>query len=185
MTPRLFFVIALASLQPLAAQSTFGSVVGNVRDSSGAAVPGALMTLHNVDENTSRTATSNDAGLYEVLNLKPSRYEVIATKSGFSTFKVAAFLLDARQTIRADIRLEVATLTETVIVADTAAVLNTQNGTIGDSKNFQQVTELPGNFHSRTTSPLAVFVAVPGVQQHQNGGVSIGGGTSRQTGNTP
>ena len=64
----------------LAAQSTFGSIVGTVRDSSGAAVGGAEVSTRRVDNNYVRTAISDQAGTYQVLNLKPGRYEVTVAK---------------------------------------------------------------------------------------------------------
>jgi hypothetical protein len=54
-------------------------------------------------------------------------------------------------------------------------VFNTENGTIGDTKDFGQLTNLPVNYRGATTSPLAMLATVPGAQD-ANGNVSVGGG---------
>jgi len=59
-------------------------------------------------------------------------------------------------------------------------VINTENGTIGDTKDFQQLTGLPVNYRGATTSPLAMLATVPGAQQDANGNVSVGGGLPSQ-----
>jgi Carboxypeptidase regulatory-like domain/TonB dependent receptor len=160
----------------LTAQSTFGSIVGVVSDASSSAVPDATIQVTNIDENTSRTFLTNTQGSYQALNLKPGKYRITAKKEGFGIFELSDVMLDARQERRADITLSVATVTETLEVTATASVVNTENGTISDTKGFQEVTELPVNYRGATTSPLGALVTVPGVQQDSNGGLSISGG---------
>ena len=72
--------------------------------------------------------------------------------------------------------MAVASITQTVQVTADAVVVNTENGTISDTKGFEEVTELPVNYRGATTSPLGVLVTVPGVQQDSNGALSINGG---------
>src|SRR5215470_8049911 len=93
----LFLIGATAALN---GQSTFGTIVGTVKDSSGAAIPATRIAVRNLDENTTRTVTSDDQGLFEILNLKPGPYEVVAVKPGFASSRLAHVLLDARQTVR-------------------------------------------------------------------------------------
>jgi len=158
------------------AQSTFGSIVGSLKDAADAAVPSAVITVRDMDENLSRSTTSNDQGLYQFLNLRPGRYEITAVKTGFSTVKISDIRLEARQELREDIQFQVAALAETVTVEAIAAVLNTENATIADSKDNRQITQLPINYRGATTSPLSSILTVPGVQQDSNGNISIGGG---------
>ena len=54
--------------------------------------------------------------------------------------------------------------------------MNTENATLGDTKKFGQVVQLPMNYRGGSDSPLQALVAVPGVQQDSNGNISIGGG---------
>lgn len=158
------------------AQSTFGGIVGTILDATGAAVADVVVEARNLEENTTRSTVSNSQGLYQILNLKPGKYELLAKKPGFAVAKVPSVDLDARQTLRADMTLDVANMQQTVSVEAAAATVNTENGTIGDSKNFAQVTQLPVNYRGGTTSPLAAIATVPGVQQDNAGNYSIGGG---------
>ncbi|MEG9437351.1 hypothetical protein JAO29_14430 [Edaphobacter sp. HDX4] len=88
--------------------------------------------------------------------------------------------LEARQQLRADMELQVSDTQQTVSVEADSTTVNTENGTIGDTKKFNQVVEIPMNYCGGNDSPLAALVAVPGVQQDSSGNVSIGGGTSAQ-----
>ncbi|HSB14276.1 MAG TPA: TonB-dependent receptor, partial [Bryobacteraceae bacterium] len=183
--PRCFPAFALlagvvASAPSLCAQSTFGSIVGSVKDLSSAVVPAATIAARDVEENTTRTTTSNDQGLYELLNLKPGRYEITATKAGFSTFTIRAVMLLARDTVRADVRLEVSPIKESVAVTGEASIINTENGTISDTKSFREITGLPLNYRGVTTSPLIALISVPGVQMSLLDRPSIGGGLPAQ-----
>ena len=164
----------------LDAQSTFGSIVGTVQDASGATVPDVALTVKNLDDNSSRTIVSDAAGAFQALNLRPASYEITASKSGFTDSRTGKLALDARQQLRVDVKLEVAAISTSVEVSDTAAIVNTESGTIGDTKKFNQVVQLPMNYRGGSDSPLSALVAVPGVQQDSAGNMSIGGGTPSQ-----
>jgi hypothetical protein len=164
-----------------AAQSTFGSIVGVVKDPGQGAVAGAQITLIGADDNTQHTATTNTDGAFQLVNLKAGRYNLLVHADGFAEYKMTSLQLDARQTLRADVELNLASSTQTVEVAgNSGPVINTENATIGDSKDFQQITNLPVNYRGATTSPLAMLATVPGAQQDANGNVSIGGGLPSQ-----
>jgi hypothetical protein len=177
-TTRVLYLAAglLLANRPSPGQSTFGSVVGAATDKTGAVIAGAAIEVKNLDENTVRRTVSSDQGIFEILNLKPGRYEVTAKQEGFAVFKVPEFILEARQTRRVDVVFEVASVEQVMVVSDTAAAVNTENGTIADSKNFEQITRLPVNYRGGTTSPLSAIVTMPGVQQDSAGRFSIGGG---------
>ena len=97
--------------------------------------------------------------------------------SGFSDVTVSNLRLDARQTLRMNVTLAVAGLSEDVKVLADVPTITTDTGMIADTKTFQQVTQLPVNYRGSTTSPLAAIDTVVGVQQDNNGNISIGGGT--------
>lgn len=152
------------------AQSTFGSIIGTVQDPSGAVVPDAVIHVKNMDDNTTRETRTNEAGEYLVLNLNPGTYSITASADNFVDKTLSKVTLDARQQLRADVKLQLAGSVTTVDVeaAETAEV-NTENGTIGDTKKFNQVVQLPMNYRGGNDSPLAALVAVPGVQQDSSG----------------
>ena len=176
----LFVCLAILGSTDIAAQSTFGSIVGTVQDKSGSVIPAASMRLTNLDENTSRETVSNSQGTYEFLNVPPGRYSIVGERAGFARVRIPEVQLDARQERRIDLKLELAALTETVEVQAQSAQLNTENATIADSKDFRLVTELPVNYRGGSTSPLAAIVALPGVQQDASGNISVGGTATTQ-----
>src|ERR1051326_5360117 len=149
MRTSLCLLICLAVLSPSASpQSTFGTILGNVYDPSGAAVPGAKLTLTEIDENTTFTSTSNDLGLYEFLNVRPGHYELTVEKASFAAARAADLHLAARQSLRADFTLQIASRTETAVIVATVPLVNSENGTIAESKNFEQITRLPANYRA-------------------------------------
>jgi hypothetical protein len=162
------------------AQSIFGNIVGTVQDQSHATVPQASVKIRNLDDNSSHSTNSGDDGSFEVLNLKAGRYTVSIVKEGFAEYGIATLQLDARQTVRVDATLIVATAATSVEVSGAIAMVNTENATLSDTKKFSQVVQLPMNYRGGNDSPLQALVAVPGVQQDGNGNISIGGGTPSQ-----
>jgi len=162
----------------VSAQSTFGSVVGVVQDKTQAVVPGASVTIRRLEDNSTRSATSDQNGSFEFLNLKPGTYALSAQADGFSEFQIPSAELTSRQTLRIDITLAIKSQSQSVEVADTVAVINTENAMISDSKNNQQITQLPLNNRATTTSPLAALSISPNVQQDSSGNIALGGASS-------
>ena len=133
-------LIILLSAPWATGQSTFGGIVGVVKDPSQSAVEGAELTLTNLDEHSERKATTDGNGGFEFINLKAGRYELMVHAGGFADYKVSSFQLDARQSLRLDVPLKLASSSQSIEVSSEGGpVINTENGTIGDSKNFQQI----------------------------------------------
>ena len=128
---------------PARAQSTFGSIVGVVHDTTQAVVPGASVKIQSLEDNSTRSATSDQNGSFEFVNLKPGRYAVAAQAEGFAEFQIPSAELAARQTLRIDVTLGIKSQSQTVEVADTVAVINTENAVISDSKDNLQITAAP------------------------------------------
>jgi hypothetical protein len=160
------------------AQSTFGSIVGVVHDTTQAVVPGASVKVRRLEDNSVRSTTSDENGSFEFVNLKPGNYALSAQAEGFAEFKVSSAELAARQTLRIDVIVGVKSQSMTVEVADTVAVINTENAVISDSINNQQITELPLNNRATTTSPLGALAVSPNVQQDSSGNIALGGASS-------
>src|ERR1700691_2988771 len=164
------------------AQSTFGSIVGVVHDKTDAVVPGASVQIRDLNENATRSATADQNGSFEFVNLKPSRYEVSVRADGFADFQIPSAELIARQALRVDVTLNIKSQSENVEVADTVAVVNTENGVIGDSKTNRDIGQLPLNFRAATTSPLAALATSPNVQQDSQGNIALAGATASMVG---
>jgi len=152
-----------------------------VKDPSQGAVPEAQVVLTRVEDKLQYPAKTDADGTFHFVNLKPGHYDLAISASGFAEFKISSAQLDARQTLRFDVALKLASASQSIEVGgDAGPVINTENATIGDTKDFSQITNLPVNYRGATTSPLAVLATVPGAQQDANGNVSVGGGLPSQ-----
>ena len=160
----------------LDAQSTLGTILGEVKDVSGAVITRATLKLRNLDQGTTIAGESSPKGTYEFLNLKPGHYELTVEHAGFSAGRTPAIALDARDTRRADFVLEVAGPAEAVAVTASVSRIETSGGTIADTKSFEQLTRLPLNTRAASDSVFDSIITVPGVQQDQGLHTSIGGG---------
>lgn len=166
----------------LCAQSTFGTILGTVTDSSGAVVPQAKIVITNQGENSSRTVSTDPQGNFEALNLKAGIYALTAEAGGFKTFKTTNVELMARQSLRVNIALEVGQVSETLNVSASAAVVTTDTASIAASLGTQQVLELPINYRgASSTSPLRVLAYQPGVQSDNSFGYAVQGALPSQT----
>ena len=139
----LFLLFLFGAGLVAAAQSTLGSVSGTVRDSTGAAIPNATVTLHRVDTNTDRAVITDAAGNYNALNLDPGPYTVIAKAASFSTQTSTGLRLLARQSLQFDIALAVNSTESVTVDATAAGVINTDDASIAASLTPEAVLDLP------------------------------------------
>jgi hypothetical protein len=173
-------ITILISTKLAMSQSTFGNMIGVVKDPGALLVAGAQVTISSVDDRSTHNATTTEDGTFEFMNLKPGKYEVVVQAPGFADSKVPIVELVARQTVRLDIALKVKSASELVEVGDQAPMINTESATLADTKDFLQISQLPVNYRGSTTSSLAMVATVPGTQQDANGNVSVGGGLPSQ-----
>jgi hypothetical protein len=166
----------------LEAQSTFGSIRGNVQDSSGASIAETQITLHSIDENTDRVVKADATGSYAFENVLANRYTISAQHDGFADTVVGGITLAARQDLRYTLLMKISSQATTVEVTSSANQINTENGVIGDSKGTSEIGQLPLNFRASTTSPLAALATSSNVQQDSQGNIAIGGATSNMIG---
>jgi hypothetical protein len=166
----------------LLAQSTFGTILGTVTDSTGAAVPQAKIMITNQGENVSRATLTDLQGNYEAPNLKAGVYTVTAEAAGFKVFKASGLELIARQTMRVDTKLELGQVNETVNVSAVAPVITTDSSAIASSFGTEQVLQLPANYRGAgSTSPLRLLAYQPGVQSDNSNNFAVQGGLPAQT----
>lgn len=179
----LLLLCGSGTLFPAGAQSTFGTLLGTVKDSSGSIIPNATVKITNVDENTVRTVISNNNGDYEAVNSKPGRYRIEVTATGFQAFSTSEVTLVARQTLRVDATLNAGQVTERVDVTANAGAITTETQTISSSFESQKILNLPANYRGAggSTSPYALIAALPGVQSDNGGAFSIQGALPSQS----
>lgn len=177
-------LLFIASLPPASnAQSIQGSINGTVRDSGGAVIPGATVTLTNVGENTTRSAVTDVSGNFQFIDTKAGQYSVQVTATGFQKWSATNLSLAARQQLRVDAVLPVGTVQQQVNVSgDTLSAINTEDPTISGVYNAADVANLPVNTRASAdgTSALNIIGTLPGVQA-DHGRFSLQGGLPFQT----
>jgi hypothetical protein len=148
----------------LLAQTDRAVLRGVVKDSSGASVPTAHITVTEIQTNIQVRALLSDAnGNYEVPDLKPTTYRVKADAPGFRSFIAQDVLLDAGQVRRLEITLEVGTSSESITVEAGAALIQTETGTIsGELDTSKKYPATP--FVDIYPSPFALMTTMPNVQ---------------------
>ena len=136
---------ALVSVAPLHAQSQAinGSIEGVVRDNTGAVLPGATVTVSNVDTGQQRTVTSSSSGEYRAVLLSLGTYRVRAELQGFKTVERTGFSLSAGQTALVDVTMEVGGVTEVVTVSGEPPVTDPGKIDLGRTIGEMEVRNLP------------------------------------------
>ena len=161
------------------AQAVYGSLVGNVTDTTGGAIPGATVTATHTQTNLTREVVSNASGVYSIPNIPSGTYQVVVAVPGFQTFTARDVIVTNRDT-RVDAKLGLGTLEEALTVTATAAILQTENAAVQHIANSEQLQTLPTSgraFQSFMT--LMPGVADPNYQQ--SGGINNPGRTMSLT----
>jgi len=157
-------------------QSTDGTVLGTVKDTSGAPVPNADVTVTNAETNIEKTVVTNKFGDYEVPGLLPGTYDVQARVQGFEVSVQRGLILDTRVTLRVDISLVVGTVQTKVEVNAATPAITTENATISEELNTEEIKDLPLNFRGTYTGGSIFLVSMlPGVQTDNGYNLTLAG----------
>jgi carboxypeptidase family protein/TonB-dependent receptor-like protein len=174
-------LICLALAVPAYPQSIFGTILGTVTDPSGAVVPNAVITVTNQGENISRDVRSDAQGDYRAENMKAGIYTVSVKASGFKDMLLTDIRLDARQTVRADMKLTMGSADEKVTVEAAAELINTETQTISANIGSTEVLNLPANYRGAgTTSVYNLLAFLPGVTGDTGGNITVQGTGTNQ-----
>src|SRR5205085_857195 len=123
---------------------TFGSITGEVRDSSGASIPNASVVVTNTATNGARSIATNSDGLYTAPSLVPGPYTIKVEQKGFRTAQ-SSLDLQVQQVARVDFTLQVGELGQTVEVSAAPPALDTEDATVGTVIETRRITDLPLN----------------------------------------
>jgi Carboxypeptidase regulatory-like domain/TonB dependent receptor-like, beta-barrel len=156
----------LVLIIPVMAQVPTGTIRGTVKDSSGAIVAGATITVRNEDTNQTRVVTSGVDGTYYVPSLLVGHYDVQAERSGFQTATTTGIVLNVSDNLAVNFTLELGATQQRVVVTGEAPQVNTTNGQLGGLVDENQMAELPLN--GRNYIDLSLMQA--GVTQDKNFG---------------
>ncbi|MGC2694967.1 MAG: TonB-dependent receptor [Candidatus Angelobacter sp.] len=138
-------ILLLCLSAALSAQTFRGGVQGTVTDSSGAAVPGAEVTVKSTDTGLVRTVTTNDQGDFLFTELPLGTYSVSASKSGFGTKVTNGITVAVSVNTRADVQLAPGEVKQEVVVTAEAPIIDTTGNTMGGTIQAEQLANLPVN----------------------------------------
>ena len=156
------------------AQVTSAAVVGTITDNTGAALPGATVTVRNVDTGFVRSVPTNESGAYRLDFLPTGTYVVEISLSGFKTERRSNIVLNVNDTARIDAGLEVGGVTEAVTVEGRSGFVNTATADLSKTVDAAAIQTLP--LVDRNVYTLLDLT--PGVQSNNNGVASASSGTS-------
>ena len=137
--------VALLILLSSTAHAQFNaSLSGTVTDTTGAIIPGAMVTLKNTATQATRTSTSGSGGTYQFSELPPGNYSLAATANGFKAYALDSVTLAAETPRNIDVKLQIGESNQTVTVsANEVPVLNTSDANVSTSISSADVTRLP------------------------------------------
>ncbi|HEY6403635.1 MAG TPA: TonB-dependent receptor [Blastocatellia bacterium] len=143
-------------------QSDRGTITGTVTDSTGAAVPGASVTVTNTATNANSTAVTTNEGVYSIPALQPGAYRMRVEKSGFKRSEIAQVTVAVGSTVAANIAMEVGQVSEIVEVAGAASgQVQTENAKISSQVSNKQIDELPLVVSGTMRSPFDLTLLTP------------------------
>lgn len=160
--PFLLFVLIASSVHVWGQLGT-STIRGTITDPSGAAVPGATVTITNLQTNLSRTLTTGSAGTYSFESIPPGEYKVEMEAKGFRKSVVSRVQARVGSVAEVSQALKLGAVTETVVVETSASEIqvNTQDASLGNNIENRQIIELPLN----NRNVIDLLTLQPGVTQ--------------------
>ena len=153
------FVLILFSAAAVFAQTHTATVSGEVKDSSGAMIPGANVTVHNIETNLKNVVPTNGEGRFAVPNLIPGNYEVTVESPGMRRLERTGLVLQVGDNVSLDLTLQVGNQTQLVTVTGQTPLLRTadaESGLVVDQRRIEELPEYDRN-------PLAFALLTPNV----------------------
>ena len=176
LTQALVWVMFLGTMA--LAQVTTGTISGTVGDSTGAVIPGASITVRNVETGITREATTDAAGRYRIPQLGLGSYEITAGSAGFQTGVRSGVTLTVGREATVDFTLQVGAVAERITVTGEAPLIETTNSTVSNLVDERTMRDLPlnGRSFADLTSIQPGVVSDLGIGAPGSGGVFSGGG---------
>jgi hypothetical protein len=143
---------------------TTGGINGVVTDPSGGVMPKAVVTAKNLDTGATFDTAANDIGVYRFSLLKPGRYEVTVSASGFNSLRMGV-TVEVGQDTTANLSLEMSKVAQTIEVTAAAPLINTSSG-VNTTFSEAEVQQLPNPGNDITT----IALTAPGTVSNNTGG---------------
>ena len=152
--------------QPVAAQTTTGSISGLITDVQDSALSGVAVRAHNAGTGFTRTTRSDPSGVYRLSGLPVGTYEITAELSGFRPFTSAPVTLNVARDVSFDFRMAVAGGAVDVTVSAAAPLISTRSSAVGEVIDLGRIEGLPLN--GRQFANLAATVPGVGIGLHSD-----------------
>lgn len=164
------------------AQTTTGSILGQVTDSTGAVIPGAAVTATEVNKGIEFRGRTDGVGNYVVLNVTPGHYKVTASAPGFETGEAQNANLVIDQKLLVNFQLKPGAAGTTVVVTQAPTLLQTQTSETGAVMQTEQIVDLP--LLGRDFYSLALLVPGVVLGSGNTNSFSLAVGGNREYGNS-
>jgi hypothetical protein len=158
-------VLMCLSPRPVSAQAVTGTILGSVRDTTGAYVPGATVMLLNTGTGLTRSVTTDAYGEYTAPLLPTGTYSVSAELTGFKKQTLSNVRVGVDQKVRIDLRLELGEMTEAIEIQAETPLVQTSSSDLSATVESKQIETLPlngRNFVSLTRTIPGVLRGTPG-----------------------
>jgi hypothetical protein len=168
---RQLLAACLLVLTPLAlagtasAQAVTGTIIGTVADTTGAVLPGVSVTVKQTETGFTRTLTTDSNGEYTAASVPTGTYTITGEISGFKSVSLSNVQVGVDSRVRADIKLEVGAMTESVEIVASTPLVQTSSSDLSTTVNEEQIKQLPlngRNFVSLTRTIPGVLRGIPG-----------------------
>ncbi|MGA9720429.1 MAG: carboxypeptidase-like regulatory domain-containing protein, partial [Acidobacteriaceae bacterium] len=142
------FAALVVTAAPAYAQVVGGSIGGTITDSSGAAVSGANVVIHNQETGSERQLTTNGEGVYSAPSVPVGRYSVTAARDNFATQHRDGVVVTVGASVRVNVALSASAVSQNVEVTDKPAPVNLSTQQTSGLVDERQVKNLPLNGRS-------------------------------------
>ena len=146
----MFGMIAVLALSSTAFGQATAQISGTVQDATGALIPGAEVTVTQIDTGANRLAVTNETGSYVLTSLPIGPYRLEAVLPGFQTFVQTGIVLQVNGAPVVNVTLNVGQVTQTIEVQANAAMVETRTVGVGQMMAGAQLLELPLNGRNAT-----------------------------------
>ena len=148
-------------------QTFRAQLTGVVTDPSGAVILGADLAATNIETGISQKTTSNEQGIYRLLNLQPGQYRLTGRLAGFKTFSQQPITLQVGGSLTMNISLQVGDVADQVTVVGDASLIESDSSSFGQVVNERAIAEMPLS----VCNPINLVVMTPGVVTGSNFGL--------------
>ena len=136
-------------------QTNKGGISGTITDANGAQIPGATVTVTNLGTGQKVTVTTSESGVFSVQSLEPVSYSVAVEARGFKKAVVEPVKVDTAAVATANVSLEAGAISEQVMIAADAALINNDSGTTSHTITSRQIRKSVPSELAKTITGLS------------------------------